>query len=101
MHEVSMRTYKDVLPGDNSGLTNSTALYLFKEGNDRLWIGTNGGGLNMYNLSNGKFSHFPYTIGDKVTSICDFGNNKLLIFNFAEGIFVFDTVTGTKSLLYL
>ena len=97
MHEVSMRTYKDVLPGDNSGLTNSTALYLFKEGNDRLWIGTNGGGLNMYNLSNGKFSHFPSTIGDKVTSICDFGKNKLLIFNFAEGIFVFDTVTGTKK----
>lgn len=97
IHEVSMRTYNDALPGNSNGLSQSTALFLYKAEDNRLWIGTNGGGVNAYDMDSGKFIHYPTTFGDKITSICSFGKNKLLIFNFAQGLFIFDTENGTKK----
>ena len=72
IREVSMKTYKDVLPGNDRGLSNSTVLSLFQESENRIWIGTDGGGINSFNPFTGKFAHYPSTWEDKVASICPF-----------------------------
>ena len=97
IREVSMKTYTDVLPGNDRGLSNSTILSLFQEKNDRIWIGTDGGGINSFNPLTEKFTHYPSTWENKVASICGFTPGNLLISLFAEGLFVFNTSTGEKQ----
>ena len=64
IREVSMKTYKDVLPGNDRGLSNSTVLSLFQEYENRIWIGTDGGGINSFNPFTEKFAHYPSTWED-------------------------------------
>lgn len=97
IREVSMKTYTDVLPGNDRGLSNSTVLSLFQEANDQIWIGTDGGGINRFNPHTEKFTHYPLTWEEKVASICQFTPGKLLISLFSKGVFVFDPSTGEKS----
>ena len=80
-----MKTYKDVLPGNDRGLSNSTVLSLFQESENRIWIGTDGGGINSFNPFTEKFAHYPSTWEDKVASICPFTPGKLLISLFSQG----------------
>lgn len=84
IREVSMKTYKDVLPGNDRGLSNSTVLSLFQESENRIWIGTDGGGINSFNPFTEKFAHYPSTWEDKVASICPFTPGKLLISLFSQ-----------------
>ncbi len=94
---VSMKTYTDVQQGNRLGLSHSIVLSIHKESPDRIWIGTDGGGMNSYNPRTELFTYYPTTGRDKITSICEFGPGKLLLSIFAEGLFVFDTHTGTKT----
>ena len=94
IREVSMKTYKDVLPGNDRGLSNSTVLSLFQESENRIWIGTDGGGINSFNPFTEKFAHYPSTWEDKVASICPFTPGKLLISLFSQGVFIFNPATG-------
>ena len=96
IREVSMKTYKDVLPGNDRGLSNSTVLSLFQESENRIWIGTDGGGINSFNPFTEKFAHYPSTWEDKVASICPFTPGKLLISLFSQGVFIFNPATGEK-----
>ena len=43
IREVSMKTYTDVPPGNDRGLSNNTVLSLFQESQDQIWVGTDGG----------------------------------------------------------
>lgn len=97
IRDVSMKTYKDVLPGSDCGLSNATVLSLFQESESRIWIGTDGGGINSLNPHTEKFTHYPSTWEDKVASICPFTSGKLLISLFAQGVFVFNPATGEKQ----
>lgn len=97
IREVSMKTYTDVLPGNDRGLSNSTVLSLFQEANEQIWIGTDGGGINSFNPHTEKFTHYPSTWEEKIASICQFTPGKLLISLFSKGVFVFDPANGTKS----
>lgn len=97
IREVSMKTYTDVMAGSDRGLSNSTVLSLFQEDENRIWIGTDGGGINSFNPSTGKFTHYPSTWDDKVASICPFTSGKLLISLFSKGVFIFHPATGKKQ----
>lgn len=97
IREVSMKTYTDVLPGNDGGLSNTTVLSLFQESENRIWIGTDGGGINSFNPVTEKFTHYPSTWEDKITSICRFTSGKLLLSLFSQGVFIFNPATGEKQ----
>ena len=92
-----MVTYTDVVPGNNRGLSNNTVLSLYQESDDKIWIGTDGGGVNLFNPLTEKFTHYLSTWEDKVASICQFTPGKLLISLFSQGVFVFNPSTGEKQ----
>lgn len=97
IREVYMKTYTNVIPGNNTGLTNKSVLALYQQAPDRIWIGTDGGGINSFNPYTGKFTHYPSTWKDKIVSISGFSSEKLLISVYAQGVFVFDINTGKKQ----
>ncbi len=97
IREVSMKTYTDVLPGNDHGLSNNTVLSLYQESSDRIWVGTDGGGINLFNPVTEKFTHYPSTWQNKVASICPFTSGNLLLSIFSQGVFVFNPATGKKT----
>ncbi len=101
IREVSMKTYTDVLPGSDRGLSNNTVLSLYQESDDRIWVGTDGGGINLFNPLTEKFTHFPSTWEDKVASICPFTSGNLLLSIFSQGVFVFNPSTGKKTPFFI
>ena len=97
MREVSMKTYTDALSSSNLGLSNNIVLSLYQDDFGLIWIGTDGGGINSFNPATEEFTYYPSTREDKVTSICSFAPGKLLYSAFSDGIYIFDTVRGTKT----
>lgn len=97
VREVSMKTHTVSIPDNEWGLSHNIVLSLFQESSQRIWIGTDGGGLSRFNPSDGRFFHYPSTRLDKITSICAFSSRELLVSAFAEGLFLFDTQTGRKQ----
>ena len=97
IREVSMKTYTNVLPGNDNGLSNNTVLSIYQESSDRIWIGTDGGGINLFNPVTEKFTHYPSTWQNKVASICPFTSGNLLLSIFSQGVFVFNPATGKKT----
>ena len=97
VREVYMQAYTDALPNNKQGLSDNIVLSLCQQESGHIWVGTNGGGVNCFNSLAGEFTHYPSTSGDKVASICGFASGKLLLSIFAQGIFIFDPVTGNKQ----
>ena len=78
---------------ENSKLSNNIILSILeKDGN--IWIGTDGGGINVYNPFTDTFKQFTSTYGDKVTSITGLSDTELLVSLFNQGIVVFNKKTG-------
>ncbi|WP_455584725.1 hybrid sensor histidine kinase/response regulator transcription factor [Bacteroides sp.] len=93
--EISMKTYTDVLPGNDGGLSEATVLCLFQDSlSEDIWIGTDGGGLNKLEPQSGKFTHYPSTWGNKVASVTNFSSNDLLLSFFSKDLFLFDKRNG-------
>ena len=92
--KVAMRTFTDVTTGSNHGLSHPVVLSLFQpNGHSSLFIGTDGGGLDSYDLQRGTFTHYPSTSGKKIASICGFDSHQLLLSVFSEGLFLFNLHT--------
>ena len=49
--EVGMKTYQDVLPGQNYGLSEKTILSIYQDHDNQIWIGTDGGESFVYDRS--------------------------------------------------
>jgi signal transduction histidine kinase/ligand-binding sensor domain-containing protein len=94
---VSMRTFYEVPFGNEHGLSNGTVLCLFEEAPDRIWVGTDGGGLDLFTPSDNTFKHFPSTFDEKIVSICNLSPGKLLLRAYVKGFYVFDTSTGIST----
>lgn len=89
--EVGIRLYSDALPGTHYGLSLKTVLSLFQEeGEEDIWIGTDGGGLNRFVPRDQKFYHYPATWGDKVVSLAGIDRSHLLVSLFDKGLFLYD-----------
>ena len=63
-----MKTYQDVLPGQNYGLSEKTILSIYQDNDNQIWIGTDGGGINLFDPATGKFHHILSTWEEKVAS---------------------------------
>lgn len=102
IRETSMKTYTDVVPGNDAGLSDNTVLSLYQDSvSDDVWIGTDGGGLNRLNSHTEKFRHYSTTWKAKVASISGFTSNELLLSLFSKGLFVFNKSTGNLRPLHI
>ena len=66
-----------------------------------IFVGTDGGGLNLFHVRNGLFSHIPIKAKEKnnsaglpILSMILDRNQKLWIGTFQDGLFIYDTKTG-------
>jgi len=89
-----IESYTEVLKGNESGVSNATILSICESDDGRVWLGTDGGGLNCYYPSTNRFLHIDDMGDQKVASICKYGSNKLLVSFFAGPIRVFDCKTN-------
>lgn len=97
IREVSMKSYTDVSWDNHLGLSHNIVLCLYRQTPDKIWIGTDGGGINLFNPLTEDFTHFASTREDKITSVCEFTPGKLLYSAFSDGIYVFDMQSGRKT----
>lgn len=98
IRKASIKTYTDAILDSDRGLSDNTVLSLYQRPNDQhIWIGTDGGGINSFDPSTGKFKHYPSTWRDKVASITGYSSTELMVSLFAKGVFIFNTTTGHSS----
>lgn len=98
IREVEMKTYTDVMLNNAKGLTEKAVLCLCEDtSDDKVWIGTDGGGVNLFHPSDETFVHYPETWGDKVVAITNFTQGELLLSLFSKGLYVFSKSTGMKE----
>lgn len=92
--ETFIRTYTDVALNNTYGLSEKAIISIYEEDNGQVWIGTDGGGINLYNPHTDHFTHFSSTYSDKVVSITGLSENELLVSLYSKGLFVFNKRTG-------
>lgn len=92
--ENFITTYTKAPKNDPSGLSEKCPLCLWEDVDNKIWIGTDGGGVNCFDPQTEKFTHFPSTFGGKIVSICPYSANELLLSNFTKGIYIFNKKTG-------
>jgi ligand-binding sensor domain-containing protein len=66
--------------GESRGISNVSVYSLYEDSKQRLWIGTNGGGLNLYNRENNTFKFFRMSDGlpnDVILGILEDGEGNL------------------------
>lgn len=90
-----IKTYDEVNLGSSYGLSNPTVLcvYQYKNGDD-IWIGTDGEGINKFNVKDTKFTHYPATYKTKVAAIAYYSENELLMELYLKGFYLFNKETG-------
>lgn len=90
-----MKTFSDSHIGTRSGLSNSTVLHLYQDpATDKIWIGTDGEGINLFDPETFEFTHYPSTLKSKVISIASYSEDELAFSVFSDGIWIFDKKTG-------
>lgn len=93
--ESYIKTYQDVVFNHPGGLSEKSVISFHEEENGMLWVGTDGGGINLYNPETDRFTHFPTTENDKVVSITHFSKDELLVSLYTKGLFRFNKKSGT------
>jgi signal transduction histidine kinase/CheY-like chemotaxis protein/ligand-binding sensor domain-containing protein len=96
--------YKNI-PGDSTSLRNNGINALYEDSHGNLWVGSNGGGLSLYNREMDCFSHFTETPDSQtisnngITSITEDVNGNLWIGTF-WGLNFFDQKTKKFKRFY-
>ena len=91
-----MKTYTEVPRNSNYGLNNETVISLFQDKDKtHIWIGTNGDGLNRFDLKSKTFKHYPSTFDSKVVSIAAYTDDELLLSIYPKGFYIFNKHTET------
>lgn len=94
--QSKMNTYTDVHLGLKTGLSNPTVLCLHQEpGEEDIWIGTDGEGINRFNPLTNEFTHYPATFHTKVVSITSFSSEELAISVYADRVWLFNKNNGS------
>jgi ligand-binding sensor domain-containing protein/serine phosphatase RsbU (regulator of sigma subunit) len=79
---------------DSNSLSNNFIYSLYEDKNNTLWIGTNGGGVDAFNLHTGKFTHYI----SKQNSINSISNNNVrAVIEDNEGIIWMGTDEGLNA----
>ena len=63
----------------------------YQEENGTIWFGTGGFGLCRFNESTETTRHIPSTQGMRISAICKYDNDNLLITDRTQGLFLFNT----------
>ena len=95
--ETYIRTYTDSNLGNGNGLSDRVVNCIFWGVDGRLWIGTDGGGINELNPDTGIFTHHLNTYNDKIVSITDLSAVDLLVSRYGHGLSVYHTQSRTYS----
>ena len=91
-----MKTYTDSHIGVSSGLSNPSAICLFQEkGDETIWIGTDGEGINRFDPRTNRFTHYKSTLKTKIISIATYSESELALSVYADRIWLFNKNTGT------
>lgn len=93
--ETYIKTYKDVALNNTNGLSEKAIITLSENQDGKIWIGTDGGGINLYDPRSDKFTHYASTYDDKVASIASLSATELLVSLYTKGLFIFNTQTET------
>ena len=97
-----IKSYTEVHEKSQKGLSNPTVLSFYQDKNsDFVWIGTDGEGINKFNLKDRTFQHYPSTKGTKIVSIVKFDENTLLLSLYTKGLFFFNIHTGELNRFYI
>lgn len=97
IRDMPTHTFRAV-PSEKYGLSDNGVLCAYQEsGKDDLWIGTDGGGVNLFMADSQEFRWFPKTFGMKIADIAGYSEDKLMISSFSEGIFLLDKTNGQIS----
>lgn len=90
-----INSYQDTHIGLTNGLSDPTVLCIHQgRTSDYIWIGTDGEGLNRFNPSTSKFTHYPSTLKTKIVSIADYSDSELALSVFADNIWIFNKASG-------
>lgn len=90
-----MRRYTSDL-NDHQTISSNAILCLFEDSANRLWIGTDGGGLNLFDRDTGKFTRFDRSSGLPDLSITSIQEDKegFLWLSSYQGLIKFDPEQG-------
>ena len=69
----------------------------YQENDNTVWFGSAGFGLSKYNEETEQFIQYPSTNGMRVSGICRFNEDNLLITDRAQGLFLFNKRTGKAT----
>jgi|GEM_PF-321503 len=89
-------------PDDPTSLANDNVGVMLNDSKNRLWVGTWGGGLNLYQRSSQSFRHFrhdetlPSSLGaDKVQSLFESSSGEIWVGTNGGGLNLYQESTGT------
>lgn len=94
--QIYMRSFSANNASYGKGPTAPSIVSLWPNG-DKLWVGTAGGGLNIFDPEENTFTPVPSTAGTQIYSITDYAPGKLLLSVFDQGMRIFDTATGSLT----
>lgn len=80
-----------------ASISNNTVMSLLEDDDGRIWVGTDGGGLNEFDVHTGTFRRISCGTENVnvIASIEDAGKNQLLIGTWAKGLYLFDKLHET------
>lgn len=85
------------LIGSRSGPSNGIIQGFCEDEAGRLWVATDGGGLNEFLRNSYDFEHYKEPGIEKITAIVLFDKNRLLVASYRDRLYFFDTSTKTFS----
>ena len=96
--------FKNIIESDDEfGLSNSDLLCIFKDKSGSIWMGSSGGGVNVYHKKNLKFQHFKKDPQDEnsiksnvVFSFLEDSDSLLWVGTYEGGLTVFDRENETS-----
>ncbi len=94
IREVHIRSFRNAPLGNIYGLSNQTVNCFFEDKNGMIWIGTDGGGINSFDMNTKTFKHLMTTQNEKIVSIEEFSNDELIYFSFNRGFFILNKKTN-------
>jgi signal transduction histidine kinase/ligand-binding sensor domain-containing protein len=93
--------------GGEFDISNNSVLSIIEAGNGKLWVGTDGGGLNLFNPSTGISQHFRHNplnsnslSGDVIKTLLLDSRGKLWAGTFNKGLTVFDPASNRFTRYY-
>ena len=69
----------------------------YQENDNTFWLGSAGFGISKFNEDTEQFIQYPSTNGMRVSGICSYNNDNLLITDRSQGLFLFNKRTGSVT----